>query len=120
MDSYDVIVVGAGISGLTFAHYAQKGGKKVLVLERAQKAGGSFDSATFQEQSGDFWIELGAHTCYNSYGNLLEVMEDCGMLDEIIPRAKVPFRLLKELKVKSFPSQINFLELLVSVPKLFH
>jgi oxygen-dependent protoporphyrinogen oxidase len=66
-----------------------------------------------------FWIEMGAHTCYNSYRNLIEVMEDCGIISEISPRAKVPFRVLAQNQLKSFPSQINFFELLASIPKAF-
>lgn len=119
MEKYDVIVVGAGISGMSFAHYATKAGLGVLVLEKEQIEGGSFHSVALEKEQGDFWIELGAHTCYNSYRNLIEVMEDCGIIDQINPRAKVPFSLLKGNQVKSFPSQINFLELLISVPKLF-
>ena len=116
MEKYDVIVVGGGISGMSFSHYAIKAGLKVLLLEKEDRIGGSFHSTKSER---NFWIELGAHTCYNSYGNLIEVMEDCGIIDQVMPRAKVPFRLLKNNQVKSFPSQINFLELLVSAPKLF-
>lgn len=117
MDRYDVIIVGAGISGLSFAHYANKAGKSVAVLEKAPKCGGSFDSAMTEQN--DFWIELGAHTCYNSYGNLIGIIEDCGMEGEISPRARVPFRLLMGNDIKSFTSQINFLELLTSLPRAF-
>lgn len=117
MENYDVIVVGAGISGMSFAHYAAKAGQKVLVVEKSDRTGGSFHSAT--TDSNDFWLELGAHTCYNSYRNLIEVMEDCSILNEITPRAKVPFKLLIDHQVKSFISQINFFELLTSLPKAF-
>jgi protoporphyrinogen/coproporphyrinogen III oxidase len=118
MKNYDVIVVGAGISGMSFAHYASKAKLSVLVLEQADRIGGSFHSAAMQDQSG-FWFELGAHTCYNSYRNLIEIMEDCGIANEITPRTKVPFSLLVENKVKSFFSKINFAELIISVPKAF-
>ena len=119
MEKYDVIIVGGGISGMSFAHYARKAGMSCLLIEKESRIGGSFHSARLGKDNDQFWIELGAHTCYNSYTNLIEVMEDCGMINEVTPRAKVPFRLLKKGQVKSFPSQINFLELLVSVPRLF-
>ena len=119
MEKYDVIVVGGGISGMSFAHYANKAGLKCLVIEKENRVGGSFHSSPLKRNNASFWLELGAHTCYNSYANLIEVMEDCDIINEVTPRAKVPFRLFKEGKVKSFPSQINFLELLISVPKLF-
>ena len=119
MENYDVIVVGAGISGMSFTHYATKAGFKTLVLEKSDRVGGSFHSSRFEHKSTDFWLELGAHTCYNSYRNLIEVIEDCGIAKQISPRAKAPFRVLVNDHVKSFTSQINFFELLISVPKLF-
>lgn len=119
MENYDLIVVGAGISGMSFTHYATKAGLKTLVLEKSGRNGGSFHSSTLDNNKSDFWLELGAHTCYNSYRNLIEVIEDCGIADQIRPRAKAPFRVLVNDQVKSFTSQINFFELLTSVPKIF-
>jgi len=116
MKNFDLIVIGAGISGMSLAHYARKAGLRVIVLEKTDLPGGSFHTSSFE--SG-FWIELGAHTCYNSYRNLIEVMEDTDIISDISPRAKVPFKALVGREVKSFPSQINFLELLVSIPKIF-
>jgi phytoene dehydrogenase-like protein len=40
MANFDVIVIGAGLNGLTAANYLAKAGKKVLVLERRAVAGG--------------------------------------------------------------------------------
>jgi len=113
----DVIVVGAGISGLSFAHFANKAGLRVIVLEKELKAGGSFDTFNLPNSDKSFWIELGAHTCYNSYATLIEVMEQCGVLSDINPRAKAPYRLWIEGKFKSFMGQISFLELFSSLPK---
>ena len=39
MSKHDVVVVGGGISGLTFAFEAARAGRSVLVLERAGAAG---------------------------------------------------------------------------------
>ena len=47
MASVDVIVIGAGLNGLTAANYLAKAGKKVLVLERRPVAGGQAVSEPF-------------------------------------------------------------------------
>ena len=119
MENYDTVVIGAGISGLSLAHYVKKAGYKVLVLEKSARIGGSFHSTKFGGDNSGYWLELGAHTCYNSYRNLISIMEDCGIINDISPRAKVPFRVLTSKGIKSFASQINFLELLGSIPKAF-
>jgi hypothetical protein len=61
-----------------------------------------------------FWLELGAHSCFNSYGNLLAILESRQALDRLIKRAKVGFRLYADGAVKSIPSQLHFSELLLA------
>ncbi len=119
MDSYELIVIGAGISGLSLAYCAARKGMNTLVLEKGDAVGGAFHSHRIPDDGGDFWLELGAHTCYNSYRNLITVIEGSGMADRLTRREKVPFRVLRNGQVHSILSQLNFLELLRSVPRLF-
>jgi UDP-galactopyranose mutase len=79
----DVIVVGAGISGLSLAWRAAHEGRQALVLERAQRVGGCFQSARTPD---GFWFELGAHTTYNSYGQFLDVVVGAGVAGKIVER----------------------------------
>lgn len=116
MKNYDVVVIGAGISGLSLASYAKEKGLDTLVLERAHRAGGCFHSHKF---SDGFWLDLGAHTCYNSYGGLIRIMESLGMMGEITPREKVSFKMLAGDDIRSIPSQLSFLELFTSAWRLF-
>ncbi len=118
MDRYDIVIIGAGISGLSLAHYCAGQGLKTLVIEKSKRVGGTLHSHCFSD-AGGFWIELGAHTCYNSYRNLIGIMEECGALDRMVPREKVPFKMLIGGNIKSIPSQLDFLELLLSAPRLF-
>lgn len=91
MKKHEVVVVGGGISGLTFAHEAARAGRSVLVLEREERTGGCLSS---HRTAGGYWFELGAHTCYNSYVGLVELIESCGLRDEVLPRAKTHLRFL--------------------------
>ncbi|CAL1691027.1 hypothetical protein MMB232_01162 [Brevundimonas subvibrioides] len=53
---YDVLVIGAGISGLVAARQLQQAGKRVVILERAEDAGGLQRSRTI----GGFTFDLGS------------------------------------------------------------
>src|ERR687883_1624928 len=89
MARYDVVVVGGGISGLSFAFESARAGRETLVLERDPRAGGCL--ATHRAGSG-FWYELGAHTCYNSYVGLASLVEGCGLRGDVVKRARTHLR----------------------------
>jgi all-trans-retinol 13,14-reductase len=55
--NYDVIVIGAGLGGLTAGAKLSKEGKKVLVIEHHDRPGGY--ATTFQR--GDYTLEVGLH-----------------------------------------------------------
>jgi protoporphyrinogen/coproporphyrinogen III oxidase len=126
MYNYDMAIIGAGISGLSFAHYCAKSGLETVVLEKSERVGGCFHSHKFSldakpaGQAEDFWLELGAHTCYNSYASLMGVIEEAGIINEIIPREKAPFKMLSGGKLKSIPSMLDIMELILSAPRLLY
>ena len=95
MESRDVVVVGAGVSGLSFAWHAARAGRNVLVLEGGERVGGCLDT---RRTASGYWYELGAHTCYNSSAGLLEIIEGVGLRDRILPRgdARKRFAFLRE------------------------
>lgn len=115
----DVVIVGGGISGLSLAFYCAKTGLKTTLLEKNDSAGGSFNSYRYTGNNAKFWLELGAHTCYNSYQNLLDIVDACHISDTIIPREKVPFTLLVDEQLKSVFSQLSIVEALKSIPNIF-
>jgi UDP-galactopyranose mutase len=91
MATYDVIVVGGGISGLTFAWEASRAGRKTLIVEREPRVGGAICS---HRAPPGYWYELGAHTCYNSYAGLAEMVEACGLRGDVLERAPTKLRFL--------------------------
>ncbi|UFS72006.1 FAD-dependent oxidoreductase [Geomonas sp. RF6] len=119
MTHYDTIILGGGISGLSLASYSAGAGRSTLVLERAQRPGGCFHSHRFEGSAQGFWLELGAHTCYNSYTGLIGIMEKHGLMPEILPREKVSFKMLVDSRIASITSQLSFPELLTSAWRLF-
>ena len=114
MEQKEIIIVGGGISGLSLAFYCARAGMHTTLLEKEERVGGAFHS----HRDGDFWLELGAHTCYNSYANLLGIVEQCQTDQLMVQREKVPFKMLVDDEIRSIFSQISYPELLLSVPKL--
>ncbi|MCG8007082.1 MAG: FAD-dependent oxidoreductase [Candidatus Thiodiazotropha lotti] len=115
----DLLIIGAGIGGLGLAQMARRFGMKSLVLEAGSHIGGAINSHHFQTEGGDYWAELGGHTCYNSYGNMLQLLEEAGQLDSLVPKLKLPYRMLVGDVLHSIPSQLNFFELLGVLPRLW-
>jgi phytoene dehydrogenase-like protein len=85
MKKYDVIIVGAGISGLLSALTLSKHGKKVLVLEKRQHLGGNCNSYMVE----GYQVDTGAHAIthliegplrrlMDNYFDFLPVFEDYG------------------------------------------
>jgi phytoene dehydrogenase-like protein len=57
----DIIVVGAGLSGLAAATYATRGGRSVTLFEKASEPGGR----AITRQRDGFCLNLGAHALYH-------------------------------------------------------
>jgi protoporphyrinogen oxidase len=118
-EHHELVIVGGGISGLGFAHMAMGRGAPPLVIEAEERLGGCIHGHRFSTPEGEFWAELGAHTCFNSYGNLLQILEQLGELSKLQAKEKLHFRLLTAAGLKKIPSALSFFELLRSLPSLF-
>ncbi len=72
-----------------------------------------------------YWFELGAHTCYNSYGALLELIEASGQMENLVPRGKPVLRFLdgdQPVRGKNLGLLVKLfgkLEILCALPKWF-
>jgi len=75
-DSYDIVVIGAGLGGLTAAAFLARAGRQVLVIERQEEVGGlaqslrrgpyRFDSGLYATSFGS--VEPSLHTLLNELG----------------------------------------------------
>jgi protoporphyrinogen/coproporphyrinogen III oxidase len=108
MADHDLLIIGAGISGLSMAHYATSAGWDTRVLEPESRPGGCLHSHRFTGALDGFWLELGAHSSFNSYGNLLAILEQVGLLNRIQQRARVGFRMFVDGRVRRIPSQLYY------------
>jgi len=83
MDSqYDVIVIGAGLGGLTAAAQLAKAGSKTLLIERNYSVGGA--ASTYK--AGDLIIEASLHETSNPEDPIdpkHAVLSDIGVLDKV-------------------------------------
>lgn len=75
----DVVVIGAGLTGLTSAFYLNKKGKDILVLEERDVVGGQISTVS----SGEFLYEKGPNTGVLSAPEVVELLEDLGIEDQL-------------------------------------
>lgn len=98
----DIIIIGAGLTGLTLAYYLQKSGRSVIVIEKERKAGGVI--GTISEDG--FVFETGPNTGVLSTpeiaGLFLDLNGKCN-LDTANPKSKKRY-ILKNAKWQPLPS----------------
>ena len=123
MEIVDCIVIGAGVSGLVSAARMAQAGRSVIVLEASPRVGGCIqswhlsDEIATGELGADFWLELGAHTAYNSYSQLLEALQERGRLDDLLPREKLSYSFVGPFGALQSPlKKLNFLQAAFSIP----
>ncbi len=84
--TYDAIIIGAGISGLSAGYYLRKQQKNILIIEAADHVGGLIASKAIE----GFQIEYGPNTLRNPGGLFEEMLLDLGLESEILsPSASI-------------------------------
>ena len=56
MKEYDIVIIGAGVAGMTAAIYASRAGKKVLILEKKVCGGQIVNAPAVENWPGDFGV----------------------------------------------------------------
>ena len=110
----DITVIGGGLSGITFAHFAAKHGKSVIILEKQPFPGGCVRTYRPYADS-DFFIELGAHTIYSSYATILEMIGDLGLKNNVIPHLKPGYLIYEKDRLVSLFSRLSVTGILAAV-----
>lgn len=83
MVDLDVLVVGAGISGLTAAFRLTRGGLRTAVLEAADRAGGAMETLA----DGPWRFEMGPNTVLENHESVGRLIRDCGLESEKLTAA---------------------------------
>ena len=98
----DIVVIGAGLTGLTAAYYLQKQGKNVLVVEKSSRPGGAI--CTLHENG--YVIETGPNT--GSLGNeeIVNLFKSLNCKPEIANKDAHRRLILKNGKLRALPSGI--------------
>lgn len=117
-DLYDCIVIGGGISGISFAHKLQGLSQKVLLLEKNERLGGQIHTLVCGDDP-QFYLELGAHTCYNSYVRLLSIITDLQIDQYLCPLEKYPYKIYSDGKIGSPMGKVSLPSLLIHGPQIF-
>ncbi len=76
----DIVILGAGISGLSAAYYLSRQGFSVAVLEKSSLTGGAIRS----QQKDGFLIESGPNSTLETTPLLKEMFTELGITDEMI------------------------------------
>jgi len=71
-----IVIVGAGLSGLTIAYLLQKSGYPCTILEARNRIGGRIHTL---RKNGEAPVELGATWFGNQHGYLIELMHELGV-----------------------------------------
>lgn len=79
-ENLNIVIAGAGISGLATAHLLEKEGYRVTVIEAADKPGGAMQSVTEK----DFLVDYGPNSGLETTPLISETASETGMRDEMI------------------------------------
>ena len=111
-ETFDCIIIGGGISGLTFAARLGMKNRRVLIAEKSTTLGGRIRTCYPAGMEASFPLELGAHTCYNTYTHLIALATDVGAYPYIAPLFNLGYRTSVDGELKSLASQIAYFPLL--------
>lgn len=75
-DSPQIVIVGAGLSGLTIAYLLQKSGYPSTILEARNRLGGRIHTLRKNDEAP---VELGATWFGNQHRDLIELMQELGV-----------------------------------------
>lgn len=80
MDSYEIVILGAGISGLSTAAFLNKQGKETLILEKRDKVGGVLSS----KEIDGFTFDFSANSTVEKYESFQKLIQWAELEDQLL------------------------------------
>jgi phytoene dehydrogenase-like protein len=109
-NSYNTIIVGGGIAGLTSAAYLSREGQKVLLIEKNKESGGLANSFT----RDGFQYDAGVRALINA-GIILPMLKELGIELEVV-KSPVSLGIENEIiHIENVESLIKYRELLANL-----
>ena len=106
-NSYDTIVVGGGIAGLTATTYLARSGQKVLLIEKNKECGGLVNTMT----RDGFHFDVGVRALINA-GIIFTMLKDLNIKLEVV-KSPVSLGIEKDIiAIKNLDSLLEYRELL--------
>lgn len=94
-----IVVVGAGITGLTLAHELRKGGAEVRLLEAARRPGG----VLWSEEDDGVWLDLGPQRTRLTR-DVETLIREVGLQDEVVEAAPdLPLFVYRDGRLRRVP-----------------
>ncbi|MCQ4318522.1 FAD-dependent oxidoreductase [Stutzerimonas zhaodongensis] len=114
----DVIIVGAGIAGLSCATRLAEAGLRVLVLESSDVPGGR--ARSWADPGTGIDVDIGPHVLLNKYPNMRALLECLGTADQICWQTEELLTVLDEgkhlqFKVGGLPAPLHYVRNLPQV-----
>ena len=75
-----IVIIGAGITGLSLAHFLRKSGIDFILLEKESEPGGKIKTLI----NDDFTLECGPNTVLLKEPSLKEILSDLNLLESVV------------------------------------
>jgi phytoene dehydrogenase-like protein len=109
-NTYNTIIVGAGMAGLTSAAYLSRAGQKVLLLEKNKECGGLVNSLT----RDGFHFDTGVRALEDA-GIIFPMLKDLGIHLEVV-KSQVSLGIENEIiHIENLDSLLKYRELLIKL-----
>ncbi len=107
MENREIVVIGAGISGLTAAYYLKKAGHRVKVLEANQFPGGRMITIHWQ----GFRIDPGASFLTSKDHFVFKLLEELGIQDQVVSYKKDEVGFTVNIMRDNIQRSVNFMSI---------